>query len=188
MIDSARRKPCASFEAIFLCRMNISLVPTKVQSVLQGSGLEFKVVPCDPDDAETAVFAEKYGYSMEDSANCILVKTKTGDERYVACVVLATTRLDVNKHVRKKIQARKVSFASAEEARALTGMELGGVTPLGLPDNLPLWIDAQVMARQTIILGGGNRHSKIIVVPTILKRMPNVEIVEALALPSPSPY
>ena len=157
-----------------------------IQDLLEASGLEFQVVDCDPDDAETAVFAAKYGYAMEDSANCILVKTKTGEEKFVACVVLATTRLDVNKRVRKLIGARKVSFAGADETRTLTGMELGGVTPLSLPDDLPLWIDARVMARPTIILGGGNRHSKIIVPPAIFDPMANAEVIEDLALPLPA--
>ena len=112
-----------------------------------------------------------------------MVKTKTGDEKFIACVVLATTRLDVNKRVRKKIPARKVSFASAEETRMHTGMELGGVTPIGLPDWLPLWIDSRVMKRNKTIIGGGNRHCKIIVTPTIFQQIPNVEIVNELALP-----
>ena len=157
--------------------------PPGIQAVLEGSGLAFEVVDCDRADAETAVFAEKSVYAMEDSHNCLLVKTKTGEEKFAACVVLATTRLDVNKRVKKLLGARKVSFAGADEARAITGMELGGVTPLGLPAELPLWIDARVMARPSIILGGGNRHSKIIVTPAIFEQMPNVEVFEELAIP-----
>ena len=138
------------------------------------------MLACDPD---TAVFVKKYGHSIQNSANCILVKTKTGEENFVACLVLATTRLDVNKRVRKKIRARKVSFASAEEVRALTSMELGGVTPLGLPDELPLWVDARVVGREKIVIGGGNRNCKIITAPAILKQLSNVEIIEDLAVP-----
>ena len=111
------------------------------------------------------------------------MKTKTGEGKFVACLVLATTRLDVNKRVRKKIRARKVSFASAEEVRALTSMELGGVTPLGLPDKLQLWVDARVVGREKIVIGGGNLNSKIIVAPAILKQLSNVEIIEDLAVP-----
>ena len=163
--------------------MNISLLPPNVRSALKRSHLTFEVVACDPGDSDTAVFVEKYGYSIQDSANCILVKTKTGEEKFIACLVLATTRLDVNKRIRKKIRARKVSFASAEETRALTSMELGGVTPLGLPDTLLLWVDARVMTREKIVIGGGNRDCKIFVAPVILKQLSNVEIVEDLALP-----
>ena len=154
-----------------------------IHAFLAASGLPYEIVPCDPADAETAVFAEKYGYAMADSANCILVKTKTGDEKFVACVVLATTRLDVNKRVRKKIGARKVSFAAPEDTRRLTGMDLGGVTPLCLSDDLPVWVDVAVMARETIILGGGDRMSKIIITPKIFECVPNVEIVDELAFP-----
>ena len=163
--------------------MNMSLLPTNVRSILKTSQFAFEVVACDPDDSDTAVFVEKYGHSIQDSANCILVKTKTGEEKFVACLVLATTKLDVNKRVRKKICARKVSFASVEVARALTSMELGGVTPLGLPDELQLWVDARVMGREKIIIGGGKRDCKIVVAPKILKQIPNMEIVENLALP-----
>lgn len=145
------------------------------------SGLGGRIVDCDPAHAETAVFAEKYGYSLENSANCIVVKSKTGERKFVACVVLATTRLDVNKRVRKKLGARKVSFADPDETREMTGMELGGVTPILLPDDLPLWIDARVMACDEIILGGGNRSSKIIISPKIFEAMKNAEVVEDLA-------
>ena len=163
--------------------MNLSLLPPNVRSILKRSHLAFEVVACDPDDSDTAVFVEKYGHSIQDSANCILMKTKTGEEKFVACLVLATMRLDVNKRVRKKICARKVSFASAEETRARTGMELGGVTPLGLPDGLQIWVDSRVMEREKMIIGGGNRHCKIIVAPAILKQLSNAEIVEDLAVP-----
>jgi prolyl-tRNA editing enzyme YbaK/EbsC (Cys-tRNA(Pro) deacylase) len=122
---------------------------------------------------------------LDHSANAIVVKTKTGERKYVACVVLATARLDVNRTVRKKIGARKVSFAGAEETLALTGMDLGGVTPLCLPQDLPLWVDAEVMRRPYIILGGGNRESKIRVLPEIFLHTPNTEIVEGLGLPPP---
>lgn len=157
--------------------------PDPIQTVLDASGLAVEIIACDPEDAETHVFTEKYGYALDDSANCILVKSKTGEARFVACVVLATTRLDVNKRVRKLMGVRKVSFAAADEARALTGMELGGVTPIALPAELPLWVDSRVMARPRIILGGGNRHSKIIVPPAIFEHVPNVEVIEDLAMP-----
>lgn len=88
---------------------------------------------------------EHYGYEPADSANTIIVATKEDPPRYAACVVLATHRLDVNKAVRKRFGARKVSFADPEQTKALTGMLIGGVTAVGLPDDLPLWVDAAVM-------------------------------------------
>lgn len=157
-------------------------LPPAVRAALEASGLPYEVLPCDPALADTATFCAHYGVAPEDSANAILVKTKTGEERFAVCVVLATTRLDVNKCVRKRLGARKASFAGPDETRALTGMEPGGVTPLGLPADLPLWIDARVMARPEIVLGAGTRAAKIKVSPAVLRRQPAAEIVDDLAL------
>jgi len=152
-----------------------------VEEKLAAYGLDYEILPCDPELADTAAFCEHYGMPLEKSVNTILVKAKTGGERFVACVLLATTRLDVNKTVRKRLGARRVSFASAEETRALTGMEVGGVTPVGLPDELPLWVDASVMDCDYVILGGGDRESKVKVSPRIFTMTPQTEIVEGLA-------
>ena len=97
-------------------------------------------------------------------------------------MVLATTRLDVNKCVRKKMGVKKSSFASAEETQALTGMQIGGVTAVGLPADLPLWVDSRVMQCEYIILGGGSRSIKIRISPRVFGLTPNTEIVENLAL------
>ena len=152
-----------------------------IRHILASSGLGYEIIACDPTLSDTAVFCAHYGYPPEISANTILVRSKRGDLEYVACLVLATTRLDVNNVVRKRLNARKVSFASAEETRAIMGMELGGVTALGLPDDLPLWVDARVMAPSRVILGGGDRASKIIVDPAIFQQTPTTEIVPDLA-------
>ena len=156
-------------------------VEQSVLAALDGAGVAYEVVPCDPALADTAAFCEHYGYAPEDSANTIVVASKREPKRYVACVVLATTRLDVNGAVKRRLDAGKVSFASAEETAALTGMELGGVTALALPPSLPLWVDAAVMARPRIILGGGSRSMKIHVAPAVFERLPSVEVVEGLA-------
>ena len=116
-----------------------------IEAALESSGVEYEIFPCDPELADTAVFCERYGYPLSLSANTILVKAKTGGERYVVCVVLADTRLDVNRTVRKRLGARRVSFASAGETRAVTGMEIGGVTPIALPEDLEVWVDARIM-------------------------------------------
>jgi prolyl-tRNA editing enzyme YbaK/EbsC (Cys-tRNA(Pro) deacylase) len=149
---------------------------------LDGTGVGYQVIDCDPDLADTAVFCARYGYALEDSANAILVRSKTGGERFVACVLLANTRLNVNRVVRKRMGARKVSFADPEETMRITGMELGGVTPFCLPGDLPLWVDSRVMERKVVILGGGNRASKIVVAPEVFTRTPNTEIVPDLAV------
>lgn len=154
---------------------------SRVQAALDATGVEYEIFPCDPELADTAQFCEHYGYAPEVSANTILVKAKSGGERYVVCVVLAHTRLDVNKTVRKKIESRRVSFASADETKALTGMEIGGVTPLAIPDDLPIWVDERVMQCEYIILGGGSRDCKVKVSPECFKLIANSEVVEHLA-------
>ncbi|MDP6707232.1 MAG: YbaK/EbsC family protein [Alphaproteobacteria bacterium] len=153
----------------------------RIRGLLEASGLEFQIVDCDPELADTAVFCEHYGHSLAHSANTIVVRSKTGEEKYAACLVLATCRLDVNKAVRKKLGARKASFASPEETQAATGMTLGGVTPLALPASLPLWVDSRIMDLDYVILGGGDRASKIIVDPALFRTTANTEIVPDLA-------
>ena len=155
----------------------------EIKKLLEQSGHDFEIMACDPDLADTAVFCQHYGIATENSANTILVRSKTGEAKFAVCVLLATHRLDVNHTVRKRLGARKVSFASAEETRELTGMEIGGVTPLALPEDLPVWIDADVMAREYIVLGGGNRSSKLKVNPEILRGVAKVEVIDGLANP-----
>ena len=155
----------------------------EIQLQLEQSGLAFEVWPCDPELADTARFCEHYGVALENSANAILVRSKSGDAKYALCVLLATHRLNTNHTVRKKLGARKVSFASPGETREITGMEIGGVTPLCLPANLPIWIDAQVMDCEYVVLGGGNRSSKIKADPRILLQQAAAEVVPALATP-----
>ena len=154
---------------------------TPIEDILAGIPVEAKVIPCDPDKADTAVFCAHYGYALEDSANTILVSAKTGEKRTVACVLLANSRLDVNHVVRKRLKSRRVSFTNAEKTRDLTGMEIGGVTPLALPDDMAVWVDTRVMQRETIILGGGGRDTKIVTTPEIFKYIPNLEVVDNLA-------
>ncbi len=152
-----------------------------VRQFLDDSGFDYEVIPCDSELADTAVFCQHYGYALEVSANTIIVKAKTGEARFVACIVLASTRLDVNKVVRKRLAARRVSFASADETKEVTGMELGGVTPLALTVDLPVWIDERVMSADYIILGGGNRSTKIKIAPEALLQIPDATVVENLA-------
>ncbi|HUP86749.1 MAG TPA: YbaK/EbsC family protein [Acidimicrobiales bacterium] len=160
-------------------------VEQSVLAALDASGVPYDVVPCDPALADTAAFCEHYGYPPEESANTIVVASKREPKRYVACVVLATTRLDVNGTVKRRLDAGKVSFASAEETAELTGMQLGGVSALALPSDLPLWVDAEVMKRERIILGGGSRSMKIHVAPEVFSKLPSVEVVDGLAQPVP---
>ena len=155
---------------------------TQVLASLDSLGLEYEILECDPDLADTAVFCEHYNIPLSVSANVIVAAGKSVPRQYAACVLLATTRLDVNKSVRKRMGVKKCSFASAEETRDLTGMEIGGVTAVGLPDSLPLWVDSRVMLPNYVILGGGSRSIKIKVSPQIFRSTPNTTIIEDLAL------
>ncbi len=162
------------------------VVTDLVLSQLDALGLAYEVVPCDPDLADTAAFCEAYGYAAEDSANAIVVAGKADPAPHAMCLVLASTRLDVNKVVRKKLGTRKASFASGETTIELTGMQIGGVTPFGTTTDLPLWIDARVMEREQLIIGGGSRDRKLLVPPATLAGHPLVEVVEDLAKPAPT--
>lgn len=150
---------------------------------LEELGVEHEVMPCDPDLADTAAFCEAYGIDPSDSANTILVSSKRPPGMVVACVALATTRLDVNHRVREIMGSKKLSFASEDTTVEVTGMLLGGVTPFGLAPDLRVLVDAAVMARPEIVLGGGNRSSKLRVKPAVLTSLPSVEVVEGLAKP-----
>ncbi|MHB8575085.1 MAG: YbaK/EbsC family protein [Dehalococcoidia bacterium] len=158
-----------------------------VRRQLDGLGVPYEVMDCDPALADTAAFCAAYGVPLEDSANTILVAGKADPPRYAACVVLATTRLDVNRSVRQRLGVRKASFAVPEETRALTGMELGGVTVFGLPADLPLWVDSRVLQRERIVLGGGDRSCKVAAAPAILLALPNVEVLDDLAFEPAAP-
>ncbi len=142
------------------------------------------VVDIDPALADTAQFCAAYGYSMDESANAILVVGKSDPPVYAVGVVLATTRLDVNRSVRRRLGTRKASFAPADATRELTGMEIGGVTPFALPDGLPLWIDSRVMERPRVVVGGGSRACKVVGPPSMLLTVPGAEVIDDLAVPA----
>ena len=156
-----------------------------VIEVIDRLNVEYEIVDCDPDLADTAQFCDRYGYRLDESANEILVVGKADPRVYATCVVLANTQIDVNKVVRKKFGVKKASFASPEETTKITGMVLGGVTPFGLPATLPVWIDSRVMNCERVIVGGGSRDRKIYVDPSGLKALPSSEVIENLAKQRP---
>jgi prolyl-tRNA editing enzyme YbaK/EbsC (Cys-tRNA(Pro) deacylase) len=158
------------------------LLHASTHDALERLGLAYEVMPCDPALADTAAFVEAYGVPPERSANTIVVASKGAEPTYAACVLLATTSLDVNNVVRRIMEVRKASFAGADPVRELTGMEIGGVTPFGLPDDLPILVDARVMEPDWVILGGGNRSSKLRVAPSVLAALPSVRVIESLAV------
>ena len=155
----------------------------KVLESLKDVGANFEIIDCDPSFADTAEFCNHYGYSLDESANAILLEGKAESPVYALCVVLATTRINVNKVARKRLGTRKASFASAKITKELTGMEIGGVTPVGLPEDLPVWIDSLVMEAPKVIIGAGSRSAKIYLSPDNLLRFPNTHIVDGLSMP-----
>ena len=159
-------------------------VEQRVRAAVEALGLEHEMLPCDPELADTAAFCAHYGYELDRSANTIVVASKRPPGCYAACVVLANTRLDVNKTVRNLMDVRKLSFAPADVTAEVTGMIMGGVTPFALPDDVPIYIDAAVMERDWVIVGGGSRSLKIKISPQALVAVGG-QAITGLANPIP---
>ncbi|WP_436492621.1 YbaK/EbsC family protein [Actinokineospora sp. HUAS TT18] len=139
------------------------------------------VAAIDPDLADTAEFCAAYGTPLDASANCVVVLGKRGgDEKLAACLVLATTRADVNGLARRTIEVRKASFAPMDRAVAETGMAYGGITPIGLPAGWPLLIDAAVAAAPEVVIGSGIRGSKLLVPGGVLAALPGAVTLDGL--------
>jgi len=161
--------------------MTDAQLDSKVEAALEKHGLVYSVIACDPKLADTAAFCEKYGYTLDESANAILVASrKVEPTRYALCIVLATTRLDVNKAVCKRLGVKRASFADAETTKEITGMMIGGVTAPGV-DSIPIFIDSVVVEQSSVVMGGGNRHSKLVLNPRELLKLPNAQVVDGLA-------
>ena len=158
------------------------MIEARVVQALDALGVPYELMEIDPAFADTAACCEKYGLPLASAGNTIVVASKKEPKQFGACVVKATTRLDVNHAVRALLGASKVSFASAEETQALTGMMLGGVTVFALPSDLPIYVDDKLMQLDWVILGSGSRSSKIKIAPEVFRRLPNATIVPGLAL------
>lgn len=160
------------------------LVAGPVAAALSGwsRGAEVLVAPIDPDLADTAEFCARYDVALPDSANCVVIAGRRGDEvRYAACVVLASTRADVNGVVRRRLGVRKASFAPMADAVELSGMEYGGITPIGLPPSWPVLVDRAVLERGVVVIGSGLRRSKLALPSAALAELPAAEIIDGLA-------
>ena len=157
-------------------------IEARVAEVLGGLGIPFELIRIDPAFADTAAFCDRYGFPPEQSGNTIIVGSKKEPRQFSASLVLATTRLDVNHAVRSLMGVSRLSFATAEDTRALTGMMIGGVTVLALPPELPIYVDERIMGLDWVILGGGSRSSKVKIAPVALTRLPNARVVPGLAL------
>jgi prolyl-tRNA editing enzyme YbaK/EbsC (Cys-tRNA(Pro) deacylase) len=151
------------------------LVAEPVRPHLQGG---LWVSEIDPGLADTAAFCEHYGIGLDISANCVVVEARRADRTWhAACLVLASTRADVNGVVRKHLGARKISFASMDTAVSLTGMEYGGITPVGLPADWPVLVDVNVMDQERVIIGSGIRSSKLLAATEVLASLPGAEVM-----------
>lgn len=153
----------------------------KITAAIDALGVAYERITIDPAYADTAAFCEHYGYPPETSGNTIIVASKKAPKQYVACVVLATTQLDVNRRVRQLMGVSRASFATAEEMMALTGMQVGGVTPFALPEGLPLYVDERIMGLDWVILGGGGRDTKIKIAPDVFAKL-GAEVVADLGI------
>lgn len=143
---------------------------------------EARVFAIDPVLSDTEALCRAYGEDESTCANCVIVRGRRGeDERTAACLALATTRVDVNRLVRKRLDVRKCSFAPMDDAVAESGMEYGAITPVGLPEAWPIWIDAAVAAAEQVCIGAGTRAAKLIVPGSALLALPGAELVEHLA-------
>lgn len=147
--------------------------------------VEVLATPIDASLADTAAFCAHYGVPEAASANCVITSGKrAGEERFAAVIVLATTRADVNNVVRRRVDVRKISFTPMDTATGLTGMEYGGITPIGLPVGWPILVDAAVIAAGPVVIGSGLRASKMVVDGADLARLPSAEVIEGLATPN----
>lgn len=143
---------------------------------------DVEVFAIDPDIADTAALLAATGLGAETSANCVLVAgSRSGDEKIAACMVLANTRADVNKRVKKLLDVRKASFLPMDRAVGESGMEFGGIGPIGLPDNYRILIDSRVAEASELIIGSGIRGSKLVLSGATLASIPGAEVIENLA-------
>ena len=150
-----------------------------------GGAGQVEVAAIDPSLADTAAFCAHYRIPLEESANCVVIAARRGGATtYAACLVTAVTRADVNGVARRRLGARKASFAPVDDALAATGMEYGGITPIGLPPQWPVLIDAAVAALPHVIVGSGIRGSKLRLPGALLASLPAAEVVEGLAIPA----
>ena len=143
---------------------------------------QVQVAEIDPELADTAAFCAAYQVGLDASANCVVVAGKReGQVRYAACLVLATTRADVNGVVRRLLDVRKASFAAMDVAVAETGMAYGGITPIGLPASWPVFVDAAVAGTAEVVIGSGIRGSKLVLPGKALAGLPGAQVVDGLA-------
>jgi prolyl-tRNA editing enzyme YbaK/EbsC (Cys-tRNA(Pro) deacylase) len=163
-------------------RPDLLAEPTQKMLTLVGLLDEVGVVEIDPTLSDTAMTQQEFGLEPDSLANCVVVGGKReGIERLAACVVLATTRADINRVVKQFLDVRKASFLPMDRAVELTGMEYGGITPIGLPSGWPVLVDRRVIEARVVLIGSGVRRSKILLPGAMLARLPGVKVIDGLA-------
>ena len=162
--------------------MSSTAIEQSVISSLQATGVSYEIIDIDPKYADTLEFCRQYDYRVEECGNTIIVRSKRGEKKFSACIVRGSDRLDVNRKVKALMQVSRLSFASVDETRELTDMEIGGVTPFDLPKNVVTYVDAKVMQLESVFLGSGSRSSKIKISPSVFEQLLNTEIIEGLSL------
>ncbi|MEU3619381.1 YbaK/EbsC family protein [Streptomyces sp. NPDC006872] len=183
------RAPIGHFDTALPAPDCLDELPTPVaEAVRDWSGSvpadQLVYVDTDPQWADTAVFVEHYGRELlEQSANCVVVAGKRGGETTLAaCLVLSTTRVDVNGVVRRQLGARKASFAAMDTAVGETGMEYGGITPIGLPAAWPVLVDSAVVDLPYVLVGSGRRRGKLLVPGKAFAELPGAVVLEGLGV------
>lgn len=159
----------------------------QVSQALADLSIIHEALPCPDELSDTAAFCAHFNVPLSQAANTIVVTSRKREPAvYAVCVVLGTTRLDVNRKVRELLSVKRASFADSDLTIALTGMAIGGVTPFGI-EGLPVYVDTAVLEQEQVIMGGGNRTSKLRLAPTELRKLPAVELVQGLAAPKEDP-
>jgi len=154
-------------------------IRTHVLDAARRTGFAFELLETDPKYSDSAVFCEVHGYPLEAAANALLLASKKPLKRFFLCIVLGTDRLDVNRRVRELVGER-LSFANVDEMQDLTGMQVGAVTPFGLPEHVPIYVDSSVMERPWVIVGAGDRGAKLKLAPAAIAALPAATIVHGL--------
>ncbi len=159
-----------------------SILDDRVRETLNAHGIAYEPLECAPELADTAAFCEHYGIAQTEACNAIVVVLKTTPKQYVACLVRADTKLDVNKKVSELVGVKRLSFASSDETAELTGMMIGGLNIAGLPPSIHIYIETRFIEQPTVIIGGGNRSSKARLDPHELLKLPNASVAD-IAVP-----
>jgi len=154
-----------------------------VAQCLDKFGIAYTTFPCDPDFTHTEGLVAKYGFVRDQITNTIIVTGRADPRRFAACIVLSTYKVDVNERARALMRVKRARFATAEETAEQTAMTVGGITPFGLPDGLPVYVDERIWAVDEVLLGGGNLTAKVLVHPDELLKLPAVSVVTGLGVP-----